>query len=108
METDTPRHQTTSLGGTNEVTAGGGTDSRILQEWCQPRGASLSTDNAHLKLPTTDATYFSPNTIKRFPMHCESSPPLCGLGNSSRPFHYISLISLLDSGRLTSVAVSTN
>lgn len=59
METDTPRHQRTSLGGTNDLTAGRERGSSEQGEHCHPQGFLLIPYNALPKLSLADATYFS-------------------------------------------------
>lgn len=59
METDTPRHQRASLGGTNDLTAGERRIPVLQGSTVTPGGFPQIPDNARPKLAAADATYFS-------------------------------------------------
>lgn len=66
METDTPGHQRTSLGGTNDLTAGERGIPMFRESTVTPGGGFLLIpDNAHPELWPADATYFSIRQSKK-------------------------------------------
>lgn len=68
METDTPGHQRTSLGGTNDLTAGERGIPMFGESTVTPGGSGgvlLIPDNAHPELCRADATYFSLRQSKK-------------------------------------------